>query len=129
MKKKKVLIVEDDWSLRSLLENILKPTYDVKAVHNSVEAWSWLTKGNHPALILSDFKMPRIDGLELAENLKSSGLFREIPIFIISGKNEPHLRERCEKLGVDAFFTKPFSPVLLVAAIQEILTKENHVDA
>lgn len=129
MKKKKVLIIEDDWSLCSLLENILKPTYDVTAVQNCVEAWSWLMNGNCPALIISDFKLPRINGLELAENLKSSGIFRGIPIFIISGKNEPNLKERCEKQGVNAFFKKPFSPVILVSAIKEILTTENHVDA
>lgn len=129
MKKKKVLIVEDDQSLCSLLENILKPIYDVTARRNSIEAWRWLTDGNYPALILSDFKMPRIDGLELVENLKSSGVFREIPIFIITGQNEPNLKVRCEKLGVNAFFTKPFSPVHLVSAIKEILTLENHVDA
>lgn len=129
MDNKKVLIVEDDRSLCSLLENILKPTYDVTAMHNSIEAWRWLSDGNYPALILSDFKMPRIDGLELAENIMTSGLFREIPIFIISGRNEPSLKERCEKLGVTAFFTKPFSPVQLVMAIKEVLIIKNYVDA
>lgn len=122
--KRKVLIVEDDRSLCSLLENILKPSYDVTAMHSSVEVWRWLTDGNYPALIISDFKMSRIDGLELAENIKTSGLFREIPIFIISGQKEPNLKERCEKLGVNAFFTKPFSPVELVSAIKEILNIE-----
>ncbi len=121
MRKNKVLIVEDDISLCTLLENMLKSTYDVTALHNSMEAWQWLSAGNYPQLIITDFKMPLVDGLELVENIKSSGIFKDIPIFIISGKNDPGLREKCDQYGVKAFITKPFSPTDLIKSMKETL--------
>lgn len=126
MSKKKILIVEDDSSLCILLEKLFEVSYDVTALNSSIDAWQWLSDGNYPQLIITDFKMPMIDGLELIENIRTSGIFKEIPIFILSGNDDPRLKEKCEKWGVRAFFTKPFSPENLIQTTDETLKSLNH---
>src|SRR5687768_18204969 len=56
---------------------LFRSKYEVVVMNNGLEAWCWLTEGNHPDLIISDIKMPSLDGLELLENLSSSGLDRK----------------------------------------------------
>ena len=81
----KVLIIEDDSPLCWLLEKILHNKYEVIIMNNGMEAWSWLSDRNIPDLIISDIKMPSLDGIELLENLSISGLFKNIPVIMCSG--------------------------------------------
>ena len=60
---KKVLVIEDDVPLCWLLEKILKNNYEVVIMNDGMEAWSWLSDGNLPNLIVSDLKMPSLDGI------------------------------------------------------------------
>ena len=61
---KKVLVIEDDAPLCWLLERILRGKYEVILMSNGLEAWSWLSDGNSCDLIISDVKMPSLDGVE-----------------------------------------------------------------
>ena len=85
---KKVLVIEDDEPLCWLLEKILRGKYEVFVMNDGMEAWSWLTDGNSCDLIISDIKMPSLDGMELLENLSNSGLFKNIPVIILSGYDD-----------------------------------------
>ena len=69
---RKVLLIEDDALLCWLLEKILKNQYEVAIMNDGMEAWSWLTQGNVPDLIVSDLKMPGLGGIELLENINRS---------------------------------------------------------
>ncbi len=125
-KKKQILVVEDDRSLCSLIEKILEPSFRVKAMGNPVDAWGWLSNGNHPHVIVTDLKMPHVDGLDLVESLKTSGIYRETPIIVVSGSSDPKLFEMCTKWGINAFLPKPFNPEqLLSSAHAAVETKTN----
>jgi two-component system chemotaxis response regulator CheY len=107
---KKVLVIEDDAPLCWLLEKILRGKYEVIVMNNGMEAWSWLTDGNSCDLIVSDIKMPSLDGIELLENLSNSGLFRNIPVIILSGYEDVNKRKQCMDLGAFNYLVKPFEP-------------------
>lgn len=115
---KKVLVIEDDPALSWLLEQILCKSYKVVTVSNGMEAWSWLSDGNIPDLIVSDIKMPSIDGIELLENLRVSGLFKGIPVIVVSGQADPDVRRKCLDEGAIAYITKPFEPEKLLKEIE-----------
>ncbi len=119
---KKVLIIEDDEPLCWLLGKILRGKYEVVVMNDGMEAWSWLTDGNTCNLIISDLKMPSIDGLELLDNLGNSGLFRNIPVIIVSGCD--HMRNRCLDLGAFAYLEKPFEPRQLLDELDRALAHE-----
>ncbi|HYF66807.1 MAG TPA: response regulator [Ohtaekwangia sp.] len=118
---KKVLVIEDDIPLCWLLEKILQSKYEVMIMSNGMEAWSWLSDGNIPDLIISDIKMPSLDGIELLENISNSGLFKNIPVIILSGYEDANKRKQCLDLGAFIYLVKPFEPQSLVAEVDRAL--------
>ena len=119
---KKVLVIEDDVPLCWLLERILKNNYEVVIMNDGMEAWSWLTDGHIPDLIISDLKMPSLDGLELLENLSTSGLFKNIPVIILSGYEDTNKRKQCLARGAFPYLVKPFEPQSLVTEVKRALS-------
>ena len=128
---KKVLVIEDDSPLCWLLEKILHSKYEVVVMNNGMEAWAWLTDGNIPDLIISDVKMPSLDGIELLENLRESGLFRDIPVLMLSGYEDAAKRKQCLDLGASNYLVKPFEPQALLDEVQLALkpSREQNVIA
>ncbi len=118
---KKVLVIEDDSPLCWLLEKILHNKYEVIIMNNGMEALSWLSDRNIPDLIISDIKMPSLDGIELLENLSSSGLFKNIPVIMLSGFEDSAKRKQCLELGAFNYLVKPFEPQALLDEVQRAL--------
>ncbi len=118
---KKVLVIEDDIPLCWLLEKILQGKYQVIIMNDGMEAWSWLSDGNLPDLIISDIQLPSIDGIELLENISNSGLFKNIPVIILSGYEDGSKRKQCLDLGAFTYLVKPFEPQALVSDVNRAL--------
>jgi two-component system chemotaxis response regulator CheY len=119
---KKVLVIEDDAPLCWLLGKILNRKYEVMVMNSGMEAWSWLTDGNSPDLIITDLNMPAMDGVELLEYVSNSGLFRNIPVMILSGDDDPVKRLQCLELGAYAYLVKPFEPQAFLREVERALT-------
>jgi two-component system chemotaxis response regulator CheY len=120
---KKVLVIEDDAPLCWLLERILRGKYEVIIMNNGLEAWSWLSDGNSCDLIISDVKMPSLSGVELLENLSHSGLFRNIPVIMLSGLEDSE--KQCLELGAFAYLVKPFEPRKLLVEVNRAIMHQN----
>ena len=115
---KRILIIEDDEPLCWLLEKIFKGKYEPIIMKNGLEALSWLSDGNLPNLIISDINMPTLDGIELLENVRSSGILRDIPVIMLSASDESEKRKKCLALGASNYLIKPFEPQLLMEEIE-----------
>jgi two-component system, chemotaxis family, chemotaxis protein CheY len=122
---KKVLVIEDDEPLCWLLEKILQGKYEVIVMSNGMEAWSWLAEKNVPDLIITDINMPSLDGIELLENVRISGLLGDIPVIMLSGFIESAKRKQCLDLGAFSYLVKPFEPQLLLSEVQRALVFKN----
>ena len=118
--KKQILIIEDHDCIRLLLGKFLSKKYNVSTRKDGLEGMSWLAKGNIPDLVILDMQMPRIDGLEFLTNIRSSGLFRELPVLIVSGEENPKHLIEYKKLGIDGFVAKPFNPNKITETIAGI---------
>ncbi len=121
---KKVLVIEDDSPLCWLLEKILHSKYEVVVMNNGMEAWAWLSDGNIPDLIVSDVKMPSLDGIELLENLRESGLFKDIPVLMLSGYEDAAKRKQCLDLGASNYLVKPFEPQALLDEVEKAIKSD-----
>jgi two-component system, chemotaxis family, chemotaxis protein CheY len=99
---KKILIIEDDEPLCWLLDRILKGKYDLVIMQNGLDALSW----------------PSLDGIELLENIQTSGILRNIPVIMLSGSEDPEKRKKCLALGASSYIIKPFEPQLLIEEIE-----------
>lgn len=119
---KRVLIIDDDPDLRALLEFILKREgFDVEHAVDGEEAIKKIDSGTTPDLVLLDVMMPYHDGFEILENMRLKQVWNDIPVFILTARDEEEKIDRAFKLGVTDYLSKPFKPKELVARINQIL--------
>jgi len=123
--KKKVLVIDDELTMRTLLEFFLGSRYEVAVVGSAIEALSWLGN-NLPDLIISDIQMEGIDGFEFLKTVRKRGYTRNTPIIMLSGKSESKERVKCYQLGAQDYLTKPFNPQELEEVVKKNLFPFNN---
>jgi DNA-binding response OmpR family regulator len=107
--KNKILVIDDELSIRLLLENFLSKNYDVICKSDGQEALEWL-EGNLPDLIICDLQMPNIDGYKFLEKVRQRGYTRHTPVIMLSGVESSKERVKCYRIGAQDFLAKPFNP-------------------
>jgi CheY-like chemotaxis protein len=119
--KKQILAVDDSKAIRFLLQTVLGKSYHVITVPDGCSAMHWLSKRNFPHLIIADPQLPDLENWELIQQLASSGIYKNIPVMVLSGLAVKETEEKCAAFGVQNFFMKPFNPVDLVNAVQQLI--------
>ena len=115
----KVLIVDDSLSVRRVVTRLLEASdWITVAARDGIEALEALKEmPTPPDAILCDVEMPRMDGYELAANLKS-GVFARIPILMLTSRAGKKHRDRAKEIGVEDYLIKPFQDEALLTAIR-----------
>jgi len=121
--KRRLLVVDDEPSIRLILEHYFKNEYDVTIKSNGKEAMDWLESGNSVDAIIADFAMPVMNGLDFIKQLRASTLFKNIPLIMLSGKDETSNKIICLKAGADDYVIKPFNPEEVDIRIKNILRR------
>ncbi len=120
---KRLLVVDDDPGLlRAVAETLRAEGYEVTTARRGAEALVRIAE-SLPDLIVSDIRMPGMDGYELVRNLRASARTRLIPIVFLTAKDETADRIAGFRSGVDAYLTKPFEPDELLAVVANILKR------
>ena len=122
-KKLKLLILDDEASIRKVLEHFLNKEFDVTVKNDGMEGMSWLEAGNDADFIIADLNMPNLNGKEFLKVIRASNLYADFPIIILSGTDESKERIECLNLGADDFMLKPFNPMEVHAKIKAILRR------
>lgn len=118
MSKGRILVVDDDKTLvRLLREALSKADYDVITASNGIDALQELY-AKQPDLILLDVMMPRMDGWETAQRIRQMS---QVPIVMLTAKDEESDKLKGFAAGVDDYVTKPFSFAEMVARVQAVL--------
>jgi len=125
--KKQILAVDDSKAIRFLLQTVLGKEYQVVTVPDGCAAMYWLSKRNFPHLIIADPQLPDMENWELIQQLSSSGIYNSIPVVALSGLSKSETELKCLEYGVQKFFLKPFNPVELVTAVNELI-ENNTID-
>lgn len=106
---KKVLIVDDEVSVRAFVKRVLAKDYSVVEAGNGEEAVN-IAHTAKPDIILMDIMMPETDGLSACHTIKESYATRKIPIIMLTGVGYDLNRKlSIEIMGADDYMTKPFS--------------------
>ena len=124
----KILVVEDDIFMQTILKGFLQQTYEVIVSNNGVDAITYLQKGSAPDLIITDLNTPEMGGLELLEHIKANPLLSPIPVIILSGEDSSEMRIKCLDAGADDYVVKPFNPREVEARIRVALRRINKQD-
>lgn len=117
-----VLIVEDDESIRHLLEDVLS-CYTIQVATDGIEALREI-EHSHPDIIICDIVMPNMDGLELIDKLKSDVKTSYIPIVCISAKTSVEDQIDVYNHGADAYIAKPFHPKQVTSTVENLLSRQ-----
>ena len=126
---KRLLVVDDEPHLLRALEALLGGAgFEVTTARSGSEALVKLAQAV-PDLIISDIRMPGISGYELARQLRDSSRTALVPIVFLTAKGESDDRIEGFRVGVDAYFTKPFVPGELLAAVKNILSRVDRTHA
>jgi DNA-binding response OmpR family regulator len=126
---RKIVVIDDEQDILEIIKAVLKTKgYYVYPADNGDDGWR-LIQENHPDLIISDLKMPKVSGLELTKRLHASEEFRNIPLIIMSGigheSGKPDEFWR-EGLKVDEFISKPFDPLDLLGRVEYIFRRKEY---
>jgi DNA-binding NarL/FixJ family response regulator len=120
---KRLLVVDDDPGLLLAVSETLRADgYDVKTARRGAEALTIVAE-SLPDLIISDIRMPGMDGYQLVKHLRSDPRARLVPIIFLTAKDETADRIQGFRIGVDAYLTKPFEPEELGAVVASILQR------
>lgn len=123
MSEKKVLIVDDEPSIREMIAVALEMAgYECMEADNARDAYADVVD-NRPDMILLDWMLPETSGIELARRLKRDPATAEIPIIMITAKTEEDNKVQGLEVGADDYITKPFSPRELVARLRAVLRR------
>lgn len=123
--KKQILAVDDSKAIRFLLQTVLGKTYQVITVPDGCSAMHWLSRRNFPNLIIADPQLPDLENWELIQQLKTSGIYKNIPLMVLSGLGVTETEEKCRSFQVQNYFMKPFNPVDLVNAVQQLIDNKS----
>jgi len=120
---KRLLVVDDDPGLLlAVSETLRAEAYDVKTARRGADALVMVAQAL-PDLIISDIRMPGMDGHQLVERLRSNPRSRLVPIIFLTAKDETADRIQGFRTGVDAYLTKPFESEELAAVVAAILQR------
>ena len=118
-----ILVVDDEPDLVELvLYNLRQDGYEVTGVGSGEQAIA-AARTVTPDLILLDLMMPGLDGIETCRALRQSELTRDIPIVMLTAKDDDADVVRGLEVGADDYVTKPFSPRVLLARIAAVLRR------
>jgi len=122
--KNNILVVDDSGTNLFLLERLLEDEgYHVVAMDNAREALNYLQKKDDIQLILLDIMMPGIDGFEFMDKLAEGPSLKDIPVVMVTAKNDRASQKKALSMGAVGYMTKPLDLTKLRSLIREQLSQ------
>ncbi len=125
-KTKKVLVVEDDYVIRKIFNEILTDYYTIELAEDANDAFDRL-KNYTPDLMIVDIMMPGMNGLDMVKKIRGDKKFHKSIIIIITALNDAETRKNAFKSGADEVIIKPFDIVELKTKIQLMFRLQNRL--
>jgi len=126
--RRTVLVIDDVDTCASTLELVFAGIdgVDVLTAVSAEQAWCIL-EDSPVSAVVTDLEMRDMDGFELIERIRAHQLHRSLPIMVITGSSDPDAGRRAASLGANAFFTKPYSAVLVRERMEQLLDHDTHM--
>ena len=122
----KILIVEDNKELLNFLKSTLSREFKVFGADDGIAAWEFISK-HLPDLVITDIMMPKMNGFELCQLIKSTFETSHVPVILLTALNEKDNQLHGLGLGADDYFTKPFDMNILTQRIKSIIRNREAV--
>lgn len=118
----KVLVVDDQLTIRSLVRSGLKELgiLDVHEAADGEDAFKTLASGRAFNLVISDFNMPKLDGLSLLRAVRAYEATKSVAFIMLTGRADRDLVQRAAQFGVNNYLVKPFTVATLKEKIEAV---------
>ncbi|WP_210520382.1 response regulator transcription factor [Hymenobacter terricola] len=121
--KKTLLVIDDEPAIQLILEHFFSSEYDVVLTANGRDAMAWLRQGRPADVIVADYEMPIMNGLDFIRELRASAAYENTPLLMLSGTDETSKKILCLKAGADDYLVKPFNPEELEIRIKKVTSR------
>ncbi len=119
-----ILIVDDSKVVRKLISNILtKNNFDCIEAEDGIQALEKLVV-NHIDLVIADLNMPKMSGLEMVKTIRSSEVYNDIPILMLTTEKNEQDKKNCLEAGVNIYLAKPLPHQELIEKINQLLDEK-----
>lgn len=121
-----VLIVDDSQTMRKVIrKSVVLSGFPLETCWEAANGREALTvvQAQRVDLILTDFNMPEMNGIEMVQELKKTDKYRQIPVFFITAQENEALRQEGTALGIQGFIPKPFQPEVIRDLLQKAMEK------
>lgn len=122
MDKKRILIADDEPTIRLTVTRMLDKDYIILEATNGEEAVD-IAKGQRPDLILMDLMMPKMDGYTACSEIKADQATKVIPVVILTAVGHEFNKKFAKEMGAEGYITKPFTAQELTDVINPLLAK------
>jgi two-component system alkaline phosphatase synthesis response regulator PhoP len=124
MPDKKILVVDDEVHIVQVVAIKLRNNgFEVVTAENGAEGLETAVR-EKPDLIVSDFQMPVLSGLEMIEQLRTKPETRDIPVIMLTARGFAIEEDKKQQLRISACLSKPFSPREVLQTIEEVLAQK-----
>ena len=124
---RKILIVEDEKDILNMLSEAFRfEGYEVLCSSDGEEALR-IIRIENPDIILLDLQIPKVNGFQVCNSIKSNPILSPMKVIIISGKAQQIDREIAQDAGADDYITKPFSIIKLVEMAEALLNSDKEI--
>lgn len=120
MEKQKILIVDDEQWVRTLVSRMLEAEYTVLEASDGQQATA-VAREEKPAIILMDLMMPNVDGYAACLSIKSDQETRRIPVVMLTAIGHELNKRFAEEMGADGYITKPFTRESLLEEMRRLM--------
>jgi two-component system chemotaxis response regulator CheY len=118
---KTILAVDDSTSIRQMVAFTLKTSgYDVVEAVDGIDGLTKAKAGSFD-LVLTDYNMPRMDGLELVRSLRALARYASTPILILTTESSDEMKAQGRAAGATGWLVKPFDPQKLVEVVKKVI--------
>ncbi len=122
---KTIMVVDDSVTVRKVMSRFLeREGYNVVTAKDGVDALQLLQE-DIPDLMLLDIEMPRMDGFEVAKNVRSTSRLRHLPIIMITSRTGDKHRQHALSIGVNEYLGKPYQEDVLLKTMEALLAKKH----
>lgn len=119
----KLLVVDDSSTMRRIIKNTLQRLgyEDILEAENGVEAWQLLDTTEDIKILITDWNMPEMNGLDLVKKVRADARYGEIPIIMVTTEGGKAEVITALKAGVNNYIVKPFTPQVLKEKLEVVL--------
>jgi two-component system, chemotaxis family, chemotaxis protein CheY len=123
--KTRILVIDDMLTMRKVVSKILRDIgfTDISEAPDGAKAWESINAGPKFGLIISDWNMPNLSGLELLRKVRADEKYKGTPFLLVTAEAEQHQVVEAVKAGVDQYVVKPFTKAQLEAKLEMVAKK------